>query len=141
MACTIHRVDPEIPVLTPKGKARAIFLLDYSEEDHLFWVCVQDDSGEVWTFPNPLVRVQSNPSLGRIFSRAAMASGRVKFFNQDKGWGFLANDAGGPDIFLHISDLNACGITALKEGQRLSFEPVPGRNGKGPKAANLALRT
>lgn len=61
----IHRIDPTIPVLTPMGPANAHFLLDYSEDHHLFWVCAIAESGEIWTFPNTKIRVQANPTMGR----------------------------------------------------------------------------
>ncbi len=67
-----------------------------------------------------------------------MASGVVKFFNSQKGWGFLSDDSGGPDVFVHIKDLQKSGIARVTEGQALKFDVVAGRNGTGPKAANLA---
>lgn len=61
----IQRIDPSMPVLTPKGPANAHFLLDYSEDHHLFWVCAIRETGEMWTFPNYDIRAQANPTLGR----------------------------------------------------------------------------
>jgi hypothetical protein len=62
---SILRLDPPIPVLTPKGKAWAHVLIDYSQEHHLVWVCFQDDTGECWSWQNRDVRLQSNPTMGR----------------------------------------------------------------------------
>jgi hypothetical protein len=59
------RLDPPIPVITPKGKAWAHVLIDYSQEHHLVWVCFQDDTGECWSWENKAVRMQPNPTLGR----------------------------------------------------------------------------
>jgi hypothetical protein len=59
------RVDPPLPFETPKGKAMAHFLIDYSQEHDLLWVCFQDDSGECWTWSNKEIRLQENISLGR----------------------------------------------------------------------------
>lgn len=60
---TLIQLSPLIPLETPKGKAKAHFLLDYGEEAHLLWVCFQDDTGECWTWPNPQVRLQENISM------------------------------------------------------------------------------
>ena len=51
-----------------------------------------------------------------------MTSGTVKWFNPQKGFGFIAPEDGGKDVFVHITALQAAGIRDLKEGQRLSFE-------------------
>lgn len=63
--------------------------------------------------------------------------GTVKFFNGDKGYGFIAPDGGGKDVFVHITALEKSGIGNLSEGFRLSFETEPDKRGKGPKAVNL----
>jgi hypothetical protein len=59
------RLDPPIPVITPKGKAWAHVLIDYSQEHHLIWLCFQDDTGECWSWQNMDIRIQTNPTLGR----------------------------------------------------------------------------
>lgn len=51
-----------------------------------------------------------------------MCQGTVKWFNAEKGYGFIANDAGGDDVFVHFSAIVADGYRKLKEGQRVSFE-------------------
>jgi hypothetical protein len=61
----IIQLNPTLPMLTPKGPALAHFLIDYGEEHHLMWVCIQDNSGEIWTWPNTQVRSQTNHSFGR----------------------------------------------------------------------------
>jgi CspA family cold shock protein len=53
-----------------------------------------------------------------------MATGTVKFFNAERGYGFIAPEEGGPDVFLHISALEAAGIPDVREGDRLSFDAV-----------------
>ena len=58
-----------------------------------------------------------------------MPTGTVKFFNTDRGYGFIANDAGGPDAFVHISAVEQAGLTGLAEGQQLGFTLVD-RGGK-----------
>ncbi|HEY5838334.1 MAG TPA: cold-shock protein [Pyrinomonadaceae bacterium] len=65
-----------------------------------------------------------------------MAIGTVKFFNKEKGYGFITNDAGGPDAFVHISAVEAAGMGTLKEGQKVSYDLEQGRDGKSA-AINL----
>lgn len=66
-----------------------------------------------------------------------MAIGTVKFFNIDRGYGFITNEAGGKDAFVHISAVERAGMASLREGQKLSYELETGRDGK-VSAANLA---
>lgn len=68
-----------------------------------------------------------------------MATGTVKFFNGDKGFGFITPDGGAKDVFVHISALQASGIQSLRDGQKVSFNTEPDRTGKGPKAINIGL--
>lgn len=63
--------------------------------------------------------------------------GTVKFYNGDKGYGFIAPDDGGKDVFVHVTALEQSGIGNLSEGSRLSFDTEPDKRGKGPKAINL----
>jgi CspA family cold shock protein len=64
-----------------------------------------------------------------------MATGIVKWFNPTKGFGFIVPDQGGKDVFVHITAVQAAGMTGLNEGQRVSFE-VSMERGK-PAATNL----
>lgn len=66
-------------------------------------------------------------------------TGTVKFFNSDKGYGFIKPDRGGADIFVHISAVQASGLDGLAENQKVAFETEPDRRGKGPKAVNLSV--
>ena len=66
-------------------------------------------------------------------------SGVVKFFNTEKGYGFIKPDDGGPDIFVHITAVQASGLTGLAENQKVNYETEPDRRGKGPKAVNLQV--
>jgi CspA family cold shock protein len=65
-------------------------------------------------------------------------SGTVKFFNNEKGFGFIQPDDGSRDVFVHVSAVNSSGLGALNEGQRVSFDVEPDQRGKGPKAVNLS---
>jgi CspA family cold shock protein len=64
-----------------------------------------------------------------------MAQGSVKWFNSEKGYGFIAQDGGGPDVFVHYSAIQADGYRSLDEGQRVEFEVLQGD--KGPQAAGV----
>jgi CspA family cold shock protein len=66
-----------------------------------------------------------------------MATGTVKWFNATKGYGFIAPQDGGKDVFVHISALEAARIGSLKEGQRITYEVVMQRGKEA--AANLKL--
>lgn len=65
-----------------------------------------------------------------------MKSGTVKWFNATKGFGFIAPDDGSKDVFVHISAVEQAGMSGLAEGQRVSFDVTPGRDGR-IAAANL----
>jgi len=66
-------------------------------------------------------------------------TGTVKFFNTDKGFGFITPDEGGKDIFVHISAVQASGLNGLSDNQKVTFETQDDRRGKGPVAVNLGL--
>jgi cold shock protein len=67
-----------------------------------------------------------------------MPTGKLKMWNAERGYGFIGDDAGGPDIFLHISALESAGIDAenIKKGDRLSFDVESTREGK-TRAGNI----
>ncbi len=67
-----------------------------------------------------------------------MAAGTVKWFNPVKGYGFIQPDDGSRDAFVHISAVERAGLTSLREGQKVEFDLVPGRNGK-TSAENLVV--
>ena len=67
-----------------------------------------------------------------------MAIGTVKWFNPDKGYGFILPEDGSRDVFVHISAVQRAGLATLNEGQKVSFDLAPGRDGK-TVADNLVL--
>jgi CspA family cold shock protein len=64
-----------------------------------------------------------------------MASGTVKWFNSEKGFGFIEQEGGGADVFAHYSNINAQGFRELYEGQKVTFDVTQGQ--KGPQAENI----
>jgi CspA family cold shock protein len=69
--------------------------------------------------------------------RSMSQQGTVKFFNAERGYGFIKPDDGARDIFVHISAVEHAGLSSLNEGQRVSFEIEADKKGKGPKAVDL----
>jgi cold shock protein len=66
-------------------------------------------------------------------------TGTVKFFNGERGYGFIKPDDGGRDVFVHITAVERAGLKSLTEGQRINFDVEPDKKGKGPKAVNLVI--
>jgi CspA family cold shock protein len=75
--------------------------------------------------------------FARFYKEAMMATGTVKFFNAQKGFGFIVQDRGGPDVFVHISAVEQAGIRNLNEGQKLSFDVQTDQRSGKSAAANL----
>ena len=67
-----------------------------------------------------------------------MATGTVKWFNESKGYGFISQDDGGKDVFVHFSAIQGDGFRTLKEGQSVSFDVESGP--KGPQATNVVAQ-
>ena len=66
-----------------------------------------------------------------------LTTGTVKWFNETKGFGFLSQDNGGKDVFVHFSAINSTGFKTLAEGQRVQFTVTQGQ--KGPQAENVTI--
>ena len=70
-----------------------------------------------------------------VIKENVMAQGTVKWFNAEKGFGFIAQDGGGADVFCHFSAIASDGYKSLDENQRVEFEVTQGQ--KGPQAENV----
>ena len=71
--------------------------------------------------------------------RGPRQNGTLKFFNNDRGFGFITPESGGKDVFVHISAIERSGLQQLAEGTKLSFETEDDRRGRGPQAVNLQI--
>ena len=79
-----------------------------------------------------ILRTESNTEINH------MPTGTVKWFNTTKGYGFIAPDGGGKDVFVHISAVERSGLTGLADNQKVNFELQAGRDGR-ESAANIEL--
>lgn len=73
---------------------------------------------------------------GKTRGSSELATGTVKWFNSEKGYGFIARE-GGADVFVHYSQIQSSGFRSLEEGQKVEFDVGPGR--KGEEAQNVRL--
>jgi cold shock protein len=106
-------------------------LLDIGPKGALF-----QDNAEIGRMrPRDVARLRERRQLALFMERDEMATGTVKFFNTQKGFGFIQPNDGGRDVFVHISAVERSGMTTLNEGQKVSYELVTER-GK-TAAANL----
>jgi cold shock protein len=103
---------------------------------HITEVLSVDTSTATPTTP-PRSSFRATTSSERSSGTSVEETGTVKWFNVDKGFGFIARDGGGKDAFVHISALERCGLAALSEGQAVVVDVVEGR--KGPEAAGVRL--
>jgi CspA family cold shock protein len=88
----------------------------------------------------------SNPEWSRgcttenlSFGTEGMTQGTVKWFNSQKGFGFIQPDGGGSDVFVHISAVERAGLNSLTEGQRVAFDVVEDKRAKKSSAENLKI--
>ncbi|MCA0372411.1 MAG: cold-shock protein [Proteobacteria bacterium] len=66
-------------------------------------------------------------------------NGVVKFYNGERGFGFVSPEGGGADVFVHVSAVQRAGLEVLEPNQKITFQMLPDKFGKGPKAINIAL--
>jgi cold shock protein len=87
-------------------------------------------------FPSKIGACRGRSTLAILTKETAMAVGTVKFFNSAKGFGFIAPDGGGKDVFVHISAVERSGLSGLADGQKVSFDLEKDRQGRD-SASNL----
>jgi CspA family cold shock protein len=80
-------------------------------------------------------RVFEQARNGRGRREQQVSTGTVKWFNSEKGYGFITQDDGGPDVFVHFSAISGTGYRNLEENQKVEYEVTQGQ--KGPQAANV----
>jgi cold shock protein len=85
----------------------------------------------------PLLSQFHEAVFSRLQGERHMATGAVKWFNPDKGFGFIKPEDGGKDVFVHITAVHAAGLNGLNDGQRVSYEVIQERGKEA--AANLKL--
>jgi CspA family cold shock protein len=74
----------------------------------------------------------------RAIERTSMETGTVKFFNNQKGYGFISPDKGGNDVFVHISVVESAGLRSLSEGQKVTYDTEQDRRTGKPTVKNIA---
>jgi CspA family cold shock protein len=95
-----------------------------------------DPYGSVFRFCAGLANLPY--SAGSEKRRTTMATGTVKWFNTQKGFGFIQPDGGSKDVFVHISAVEQAGLTSLADDQKVTFDIEPGRDGR-ESATNIVL--
>jgi CspA family cold shock protein len=93
-----------------------------------------DGEAAQWHAQGPL----TDPVHSHYGETELMPTGRVKFFNADRGYGFIAPDGGGSDVFVHVHEVESAGMKTLIKGQLLTYNTAPARDGRS-KAVNLRL--
>ncbi|GLZ31387.1 hypothetical protein Lesp02_35750 [Lentzea sp. NBRC 105346] len=109
----------------------SVFVLHTLAEQHAG--VLSAEVGE-WNAPGTAGVARCSPKLSCDGGRY-MAQGTVKWFNSEKGFGFIAQDNGGADVFVHYSEIQGQGFRTLEENQRVEFEV--GQGTKGPQAQNV----
>jgi CspA family cold shock protein len=101
----------------------------------LFFVCWQPFPKT--SIPNGRPNSMGAPYISATLRNAQMTTGTVKWFNPDKGYGFIRPDDGGKDVFVHISAVEQSGLRILHEGQKVAFEIVADKRTGKSAAENL----
>jgi CspA family cold shock protein len=92
----------------------------------------------MWTLKRPRHHMVCGAEPTLLLEEMTMTTGTVKFFNIDRGYGFIEPEDGSKDAFVHISAIERAGLSSLSEGQKVSYEVQPGRDGKS-SAENLSI--
>ena len=107
------------------------------------WAASPRTAGRTFRLPLQMIDPQPRPFQGAALMHSAvkghptMPTGTVKWFNEQKGYGFIQPDQGGKDVFVHISAVERSGIGSLREGQKVSYDVQADRRTGKESAANL----
>ena len=107
------------------------------------WAASLRTAGRSFGLPLQMIDPQPHPFWGvallhpAVKGRPRMPTGTVKWFNEQKGYGFIQPDQGGKDVFVHISAVERSGMRSLAEGQKVSYEVQADRRTGKESAANL----
>lgn len=124
---------------TPEEDARLKSLVEASTSIHLIAAKLKGSVYAIRTRASKLNIPIKHVRVGlKAKGKQAMATGSLKMWNADRGFGFIADDSGGPDMFLHISALQSAGIGPdnIRKGDRLTFDVENTREGKN-RASNV----
>ena len=100
------------------------------------WFGVLSEEASAYTSEASRKRVSTSGTQVKKGERKRMTQGTVKWFSQDKGYGFITPDDGGEDVFVHFSAIAGSGFRNLEEGERVTYEVGQGK--KGPQAENVS---
>jgi CspA family cold shock protein len=130
-SATFGQIRPNFAIVFAVGRHQIIWAV------FCFGAMPSRPSGDSRTFHEADNCIASRLARRNHFEEAIMATGTVKWFNAQKGYGFIQPDSGGKDVFVHISALERAGIAGLKEGQKVKYDVAVDRGKEA--AANLAL--
>ena len=122
--------------ISTEAVPRRDFLLSASSEKVRIALAGRTSFGVISFDALPSAR--ENACVCNNFEGIEMPTGTVKWFNATKGYGFIQPSDGSKDAFVHISAVERAGLNSLREGQKVEYEMVPGRNGKSA-AENLVV--